>query len=89
MRWTSETIITNNLKSVLAEKKLTHSRLANRLQVHPKMVAAWCENARQPDVIVTLHLMEALEMTSADYSALWNKHVRSEASQPESNKSNN
>jgi putative transcriptional regulator len=40
----------NRLKVVLAEKKLTNKWLAERLDVNPNTVSAWCTNSKQPSV---------------------------------------
>ncbi len=50
MRGKSRVTAINHLKSVLIERKLTHSWLAVQIEVHPKLVAAWCANSRQPTV---------------------------------------
>lgn len=57
-----EFIFTNNLKKILAEKKLTHSWLAGELGIHPKIVAAWCENKRQPRAFSCFDVTQILDV---------------------------
>ncbi len=52
----------NHLKSLLIEKKLTHSWLAGQIEVHPKLVAAWCANSRQPTVYQVRDITDVLEV---------------------------
>lgn len=58
----NSSVVTNHLKSLLAEKKLTHSWLARQMGVHPKLIAAWCENSRQPKLDGICGILFSLEI---------------------------
>ncbi len=58
--------VINHLKEVLVEKKLTHSWLAAQIKVHPKLVAAWCANSRQPTVYELWDIRDVLEVPYED-----------------------
>ena len=52
----------NRLKVVLAEKKRTNKRLAEKLGKDPATVSKWCTNSTQPNLENLMEIAKCLEV---------------------------